>query len=192
MNLKNDKPEHDYDFRVDRPSPVGNPFVGMAGVKDNQEREKVCDLYEDWFQLKLKKREDQKFIHYLHKIKEALLTHGRVRLFCWCAPKRCHSETIKRWLEKETQPWNLTKKEITIINAYEANIIGENDIAYVIEFLNNDGERIEACINKNKFSYLPHKVCVGSVFGIVTYKKNGSISASVWPVNTFWNTDLRE
>ena len=23
---------------------------------------------------------------------------GKVRLFCWCAPKRCHGETIKKWL----------------------------------------------------------------------------------------------
>ncbi len=25
--------------------------------------------------------------------------HGKLELFCWCTPKRCHAETIQLYLE---------------------------------------------------------------------------------------------
>ncbi len=43
---------------------------------------------------------DQAFMAELDMIRRALLEHKRVRLFCHCAPRRCHGETIRDWLIK--------------------------------------------------------------------------------------------
>lgn len=99
MNLKKAKPSEAYDFFIDRhKSPVGNPYVEKQGVKES-ERDAVCDKYETYFNSKVVTRAYTPFHEYLNKIKAAYIKYGKVRLFCWCAPKRCHGETIKRWLE---------------------------------------------------------------------------------------------
>ena len=36
---------------------------------------------------------------YLDSLIATYKIYGKLRLFCWCAPKRCHGETIKRYLE---------------------------------------------------------------------------------------------
>lgn len=42
-----------------------------------------------------------KFRRYADEILNALKAYHKVALYCWCAPKRCHAETIKRWLENQ-------------------------------------------------------------------------------------------
>ena len=92
-NLRNSKPIEVYDFYIDRRSPVGNPFE----LADEKHRDRVCALYDTYFydQLELG---DTEFNRYVAAIDHALKTHGLVRLFCWCEPKRCHGETIKNYL----------------------------------------------------------------------------------------------
>ena len=94
MNMRDEKPSKPYDFHIDRRSPVGNPYP-MHGEAT---RDAVCDDYKAHFD-KMVAHNDVQFVGYLETIKKALAIHGRVRLFCWCAPKRCHGETIKAWLE---------------------------------------------------------------------------------------------
>ena len=65
---------------VGRPSKWGNPFT-MTGEGD---RDSVCDKYEQWIATR----------HDLIKdAKEEL--RGR-DLVCFCAPKRCHADTLLR------------------------------------------------------------------------------------------------
>lgn len=97
LNLKHDKMSEPYDFRVDRASPVGNPFVMKGGLKDESTRDSVCDKYEEYFKIRVQE-EKSDFLEYLAKMEQAVEEYGRLRLFCWCTPKRCHSETIKKWL----------------------------------------------------------------------------------------------
>ncbi len=80
-----------YEFRVDRASPVGNPFY----MHNESERDLVCDSYEQYF---YKQLHSEQFMNYLQKILSAARTYGKVYLYCWCAPKRCHAETIRNWL----------------------------------------------------------------------------------------------
>jgi hypothetical protein len=94
QNLKKEIAIFPYDFRVDRASSVGNPFI----MKVEKDRDSVCDKYEIWFYESLEKPEVK---NYLDKIREAYLKYGTVRLFCWCAPKRCHAETIKKYFEEK-------------------------------------------------------------------------------------------
>jgi hypothetical protein len=69
-------------IRVDRGSEWGNPFV-MKGYSD-AERERVCNLYEAYALWRL--TVDPKWLAPLKGYD----------LACWCAPKRCHADTLLR------------------------------------------------------------------------------------------------
>lgn len=94
MNLRTCKPQYPYDFICDRRSPVGNQSV----LTTESDRDKVCDEYEIHFEEMMQSQNP--FSYYIVQILNALLKYGKVRLFCWCAPKRCHTETIKRYLSE--------------------------------------------------------------------------------------------
>lgn len=87
-NLRLAKPKHPWDFKVDRSTIVGNPY----NMKDESERNKVCDSYNDWFYNAV---HNQEFFEYLKTLVEAYKQYGKLNLFCWCYPKRCHAKTIK-------------------------------------------------------------------------------------------------
>jgi hypothetical protein len=93
-NLRKHKLSEPYDFYIDRRSVLGNPYTLYC----EEERNKCCDLYDQYFQ-GMVERNNKQFIEYLEEIKKALDIYGQVRLFCWCHPKRCHGETIKKYLE---------------------------------------------------------------------------------------------
>lgn len=94
-NLRNDKVEKPYDVRVDRASIFGNPFY----MKDESMREDVCVKYQSYFLNRLNK--DDIFRKEFDKLKEIYKKYGKLRLFCWCAPKKCHAEIIKFFIEYE-------------------------------------------------------------------------------------------
>lgn len=98
MNLRIVKPSELWDKMADGTTPVGNPFVPKGGVKE-KDRNKVCDQYEEWFPKQLDGG-NQRFSDYLEKLVEVYFEHDKLRLFCWCVPKRCHVETIKQHLEE--------------------------------------------------------------------------------------------
>ena len=79
---------------IGRGSPLGNPFR-MNGETD---RDRVCDRYETWFTQKVKER-DVRVMNELRRLYR-LAQLGDLVLGCYCAPKRCHGETIKRFLEQ--------------------------------------------------------------------------------------------
>jgi len=102
-NLRNTKQFHDreIDFRIDRGSPVGNPFH----MKDESERNLVCDLYDEWFNYMMDFREEledsePEFYRYVDIMVDAYRVCGRVDLWCWCIPKRCHGITIANYIRK--------------------------------------------------------------------------------------------
>lgn len=95
MNMRYEKPKYNYDFRIDRVTPVGNPFF----MKSEKERDIVCDRYELWFKSKVKLVIDSSnFRKYLDDMIITYCKYKKIRLFCWCSPKRCHGETIKNYL----------------------------------------------------------------------------------------------
>jgi hypothetical protein len=101
MNIHNCKPSEPYDIKVCRgKSLLGNPFF----MATESERDCVCNKYEEWF--KLNSEINSKVIFELNRIKNIYLLFGKLRLFCWCAPKRCHAETIRNYILK-----NSNKKE---------------------------------------------------------------------------------
>jgi hypothetical protein len=65
---------------VDRGTVWGNPFV----METEKDRDKVCDLFEQYAKWRL-------------TVEPEWLKPLRGKdLACWCAPKRCHAETLLR------------------------------------------------------------------------------------------------
>ncbi len=79
---------------IGRGSPLGNPFV----MKSEADRDEVCDQYQAWFNRKVEAGDPlvMNELRRLYKIAKS----GELVLGCYCAPKRCHGETIKKFLEK--------------------------------------------------------------------------------------------
>jgi len=73
-------------MRVDRGTAWGNPFI----MHDESDRNKVCALYEKYARWRL--RAEPLWLEPLRKAKA---------LACWCAPRRCHAETLERLLREK-------------------------------------------------------------------------------------------
>lgn len=93
-NLRTEKPENPWDVIVDRRSWFGNQYEML----DESQRSDVCNKYKVWFYSELY---DSGMQAELVLLKDKLKKYGKLNLFCWCAPKRCHADTIKEYLEKE-------------------------------------------------------------------------------------------
>lgn len=82
---------------VGRPTPLGNPFV----METEEDRDRVCDLYVHWFNEKISSGDLE-----VKKQIDAIVRYGNangvVRLGCYCSPKRCHAETIAKYLRTYT------------------------------------------------------------------------------------------
>lgn len=83
------------DVYIGRPSVLGNPYaIGKHGTRDE-----VCELYAAWLADKVAAK-DRKVVGELNRIwKKAKV--GKVYLVCWCAPKRCHGDEIKKLIESK-------------------------------------------------------------------------------------------
>lgn len=88
-----EKPKNPWDVKVDRSSILGNPFkIGVDG-----DRDEVCDKHKIDFD----KNKDGKLKKELDRLLEIHKKYGKLNIFCWCCPERCHSETIKAFLEEK-------------------------------------------------------------------------------------------
>lgn len=90
-NLRNEKPCHTYDIKVDRSSVLGN----LYHMKSESERDMVCDKYAKNFS---EFCENPRFKAELIRLLTMYRKGKKLRLFCWCAPLRCHAETIRDYI----------------------------------------------------------------------------------------------
>jgi len=90
-NMRNYKPSQPHHVRVDRANVLGNPFT----MKSEDKRDTVCDLYIDWLGDKLIQPIENAQQREIARLKQLYKQYGTLTLFCWCAPKRCHTETIR-------------------------------------------------------------------------------------------------
>ena len=87
---------HGVVVRCDRGhSVLCNPFK----VASEEQRDWSCDQYQTYFDKKVREKKDAAFMNELRRIYQLALTSDVV-LACWCYPKRCHTETIKNFLEQ--------------------------------------------------------------------------------------------
>jgi len=82
-------------IRVDRTSgsPLGNPFH----MQSESQRDEVCNRYADWFHGEIRKG-NEKVLDELQRILNLVKQGKDVELLCWCAPRKCHAETVRAWL----------------------------------------------------------------------------------------------
>ena len=74
---------------IGRGSPLGNPFkVGPLS------RHQAIVMYEDWLKKRIQEQ-DTAVCRALNAIGHAAMD-GPVKLLCFCAPKPCHGDVIKR------------------------------------------------------------------------------------------------
>lgn len=82
-------------IRIDRSSPLGNPFY----MADESMRDEVCDKYEAYLQREIRKKGSPVHVYLTHLYR--LVRSGKaINLQCWCAPKRCHGDSIRKLLLK--------------------------------------------------------------------------------------------
>ena len=87
---------HGVVIRCDRGhSVLCNPFK----VTSEDQRDHSCDQYQAYFDKKVREKTDTAFMNELRRIYRLALTTDVV-LACWCYPKRCHTQTIKNFLEQ--------------------------------------------------------------------------------------------
>jgi hypothetical protein len=84
VSLRHSKPSQSSDVRVDRQTKWGNPYP-MSG-RSSQERDRVIEEYSNWIVRR------PELIEELKKLEPK-------RLFCWCAPQRCHAEVLVALIE---------------------------------------------------------------------------------------------
>lgn len=78
------------EFYCGRGTKLGNPFR----MHSEDRRNVVCDEYEKVFHNQLKNNASYE----LEQMFDALLKYEEIKLSCYCAPKRCHTETIAKHL----------------------------------------------------------------------------------------------
>ena len=78
---------------VGRPSPLGNPFA----MQGEATRAQVIRDYEDWLAEQLLDPSGAASIEMSRLA--ALARKEDMCLICWCAPKACHADIIKRTIE---------------------------------------------------------------------------------------------
>ena len=100
-NVQTFIPDDSVVIRVDRTSVLGNPYV----MPDESYRDTVCDWYEDYFYDTVNSVRDHKSFKNKLNIIEIARTND-ITLLCWCYPKRCHAETIKRYIEHKLEEEN--------------------------------------------------------------------------------------
>ena len=93
-NLRCSKPMAEWQVRVDRSSVLGNPFY----MATEAQRDVVCDKYAKYFEVQIVS--NPAFKAELDRLFEIYTKYKKLELFCWCAPRRCHAETIKKYLER--------------------------------------------------------------------------------------------
>lgn len=108
--------EHRYIY-CGRGTPLGNPFVMLD--KSKRQRDTACDQYEEWFYTVVREadflslaeacRADPDSATYMTEQEIMLIgifeqaKTDSVNLGCYCAPKRCHCDTIKHFLDNKLE-----------------------------------------------------------------------------------------
>jgi len=85
LNLHTDEIPADTIY-IGRGSRWGNPFV--IGVDGN--RDQVCEKHEEWVV--------DRILDGSYQPEELAKLHEK-HLLCYCAPERCHGETLKKYAE---------------------------------------------------------------------------------------------
>lgn len=91
----------EFDIYIGRGTPIGNPFTHLKNIPNTtkcETREEAVLNYKKWIYQKIR-GEDAEILAFLKKIIAKLKINGQVNLVCYCSPKKCHGEIIKKIIE---------------------------------------------------------------------------------------------
>lgn len=90
LNKRNSGSRGEY---VGRPSPLSNPFK----LEHESDRHVVIAQYEVWLRQRIAAR-DKHVCDELNRLYVIARDTELLELVCWCAPKRCHADVIRKVL----------------------------------------------------------------------------------------------
>jgi len=107
INVRNKSNWKGKGFYVGRPSPLSNPFI----ITDTQSRDFCIKSYSHMIKNSIL-NSDFNIISALSNLYSYLIKYGELNLICYCSPKPCHAEIIKKILlnKYHTNYW-LVKNE---------------------------------------------------------------------------------
>ena len=94
-NLRDERPKYPYQIRIDRGHSI---LANHYYMKSEEERDEVCDKYRDYFAIQA--HHNEAFTNALRELYKIAMKYGKLELYCWCYPKRCHGDTIKKFLSR--------------------------------------------------------------------------------------------
>jgi len=83
--------------------PLGNPWF----MKNEADRDRVCDLVKTDVQAALESKSGELFLA-IDTLWGAFIAQGELTLWCWCAPLRCHADEYVlaiEYLETKMEEW---------------------------------------------------------------------------------------
>lgn len=92
----------EYDYYIGRPSILSNPYTHKKYTKYAKilvnSRDESISSYEQYFNENIRNEE---FRNEITKILELYKKHNKLNLVCFCKPKSCHGDFIKKYLENK-------------------------------------------------------------------------------------------
>ena len=92
-SLKTENPVNPWDFVVDSRSVLGNPFY----ESERYTSEDACEAYRKYFYNRINEF-DTIILGEVRVLYCAYIEYGKLNLFCWEAPRKCHANTIREYL----------------------------------------------------------------------------------------------
>ena len=86
---------------IGRPNPLGNPYTQKHGTKADfivESREAAVQAYEEYILAEIKQG-NAAVIKEFKRLKNLALK-GDLKIGCWCHPKACHGDVVKKILER--------------------------------------------------------------------------------------------
>jgi len=75
----------------------GSVLANPENLKSESDRNANIGRYEIWLKAKMESDTPQK--QEVLRLRRVWRATGRLTLICWCAPRACHAEIIKRFIE---------------------------------------------------------------------------------------------
>jgi len=75
----------------------GSVLANPESLRSEADRDANIARYAIWLTEKLKSDTPQK--REIRRLRKLYKTAGELTLICWCAPKACHADVIKRFIE---------------------------------------------------------------------------------------------
>ena len=92
----------EYDYYIGRPSPIGNPYTHLKSSKAAEfvvdTRDESIESYEQYMNDKINSNNTE-FVSSLNEMIDIYNTYKMLNLVCWCKPKTCHGDYIKKYLD---------------------------------------------------------------------------------------------